>query len=158
MEMPHYVPKYFYLGDGINKVDLMDVYKLADVGVTLISSDDKNTVEDCVSNDKIDECIKALKTYMNNYISGGNYNNENMNNLVNCYKLLNSYPLGRELLSRTIHFKLWNKFLLNKGLSMDMINAFSKVHDDLKAIEQIGTTINKEAIMRNYNDSNTKRK
>lgn len=158
MEMPHYVPKYFYLGDGINKVDLMDVYKLADVGVTLISSDDKNTVEDCVSNDKIDECIKALKTYMNNYISGGNYDDENMNNLAKCYYLLNADLIGRELLFRTIHFKLWNKFLLNKGLSLDMINDFSKASDDLKTIEEIGTTINKEAAMRNYKDSNSKGK
>ena len=158
MEMPHYVPKYFYLGDGINKVDLMDVYKLADLAVELITSYYAYETDNSVSDDKTKECLDVLKSYINNYISGGNYNNENMNNLVNCYKLLDSYPLGRELLSRTIHFKLWNKFLLNKGISMDMINAFSKVHDDLKAIEQIGTTINKEANMRNYNDSNTKRK
>ena len=87
-----------------------------------------------------------------------NLNNDNMNNLVDCYNLLNTYLIGRELLFRTIYFKLWNKFLLNKGLSIDMIKAFSKAHDDLKTIELIGTTINKDAIIRNYNDSDSKRK
>ena len=45
-----------------------------------------------------------------------------------------------------------------KGLSLDMINDFSKASDDLKTIEEIGTTINKEAAMRNYKDSNSKGK
>ena len=91
-------------------------------------------------------------------IPEGSYDDENMNNLAKCYYLLNADLIGRELLFRTIHFKLWNKFLLNKGLSLDMINDFSKASDDLKTIEEIGTTINKEAAMRNYKDSNSKGK
>lgn len=157
MEMPHYVPEYFYLGDGINKVDLMDVYNLADIATTLIPTYD-DTVDDGINDDKVNMYLDALKAYMNNYISGGNYDDENMNNLAKCYYLLNADLIGRELLFRTIHFKLWNKFLLNKGLSLDMINDFSKASDDLKTIEEIGTTINKEAAMRNYKDSNSKGK
>ena len=157
MEMPHYVPEYFYLGDGINKVDLIDVYNLADIATTFIPTYD-DTVDDGINDDKVNMYLDALKAYMNNYISGGNYDDENMNNLAKCYYLLNADLIGRELLFRTIHFKLWNKFLLNKGLSLDMINDFSKASDDLKTIEEIGTTINKEAAMRNYKDSNSKGK
>lgn len=158
MGMPHYVPEYFYLGNGINKVDLMDVYKLADFAITLIPTFDDNKVEDCIGDDKINECIKLLKAHMDNYVSDGNYDNENMNNLAKCYYLLNADLIGRELLFRTIHFKFWNKFLLKKGLSPDIIMAFSKANEDLKMIEQIGTTINKEAVLRNYDNSNSKGK
>lgn len=157
MERPHYVSDYFYLGEGDNKVDLMDVYNLADLAISLLSKYDDNS-ENFIDDSKINECIRLLKAYIDNYVMSNNLNNDNMNNLVNCYNLLNTYLIGRELLFRTIYFKLWNRFLLNKGLSIDMIKAFSKAHDDLKTIELIGTTINKDAIIRNYNDSNSKKK
>lgn len=157
MERPHYVSDYFYLGDRDNKVDLMDVYNLADLAISLLSKYDDN-LENFIDDSKINECLRLLKAHIDNYVMSSNLNNDNMNNLVDCYNLLNTYLIGRELLFRTIYFKLWNKFLLNKGLSIDMIKAFSKAHDDLKTIELIGTTINKDAIIRNYNDSDSKRK
>lgn len=141
MDKPHYVPHYFYFNDGINKIDLMDAYNLADLAISLIPKEDK--IEDYIDDNKINKSINLLNIHMDNYILSDNHDNDQLNNLISCYNLINTYDIGKELLFKIIYFKLWNKFLLNKGLSPDIINSFTKAHDDLNKIECMGT-INQE--------------
>lgn len=155
MKKPHYVQDDFYLGDGVNKVDKMDVYNLADFAITLtpITEDEK---KNCfIDEKKVYTCISALRVCMENYVSYcGTENMEVMAKLFNCYTLLINDLIGKEYLFRIIYFKFFNQLLLLKGLPIESIKAFSKIHEDLEVIEQIGTVVNKEAVLRG-NDINS---
>lgn len=83
--------RYFYLEDGVNKVDLMDVCRLATFAVTLEPSGETNDVNGYCS---------ALNEYMIN-------NKDHI--LFNSYTLLDSDLMGKDVLYNNIGFCLCEK-------------------------------------------------
>lgn len=101
--------RYFYLEDGINKVDLMDVGRLASFALTL---------------EPLPEATENLGYSTALY----DYMNKNRDNfLFNSYSLLNSDSIGRELLCSNIRLCLLEKSFREEGASKDSIKAYVTV-------------------------------
>lgn len=112
--------RYFYLEDEgtkeVNKVDLMDVSRLASFSMSLVPFDDASEVAGRYN---------ALRDYMNKHKD---------NLLFDCYNLLTSYISGIELLYSNIHFCLYEKLFREEKATDDTINAFRVVVDDYHRI------------------------
>lgn len=107
--------RYFYLEDGVNKVDLMEVGAIASFAISLEATN---------MADMVTSHYEALCTYMNN----------NKNNILfNCFNLLNSDLLGRELLMSNIGICFFEKSFRENGADKDSINSyvsiFNKYHE-----------------------------
>ena len=101
--------RYFYLEDGINKVDLMDIGRLASFALTL---------------EPISEISESLGYAAALY----NYMNNNRDHLFfNSYSLINSDSMGRQLLCTNIELCLLEKSFRDDGASKDSIKAYVTV-------------------------------
>lgn len=101
--------RYFYLEDGVNKVDLMDVGRLASFAITL------EPLPEITENFGY---VTALYNYMNN-------NKDHL--LFNSYSLLNSDSKGKELLYSNIGLCVLEKSFREDGASKDSIKAYVTV-------------------------------
>ena len=101
--------QYFYLEDGNNKVDLMDLSRLSSLAVTLKPLEETTEVLGHAA---------ALYNYMDK-------NRDNF--LFNSYSLLISEPRSNELLCTNIHLCLLEKSFREKGASPETINAYVNV-------------------------------
>lgn len=109
--------RYFYLEDGINKVDLMDVGRLAAFALTLEPYTQINI-------SKGEGYVVALYNYMNK-------NKDNL--LFNSYNLINSDKSGKELLYTNIELCLLEQSFRKEGADENSIKKyvaiFKKYHE-----------------------------
>ena len=101
--------RYFYLEDGINKVNLMDIGRLATFALTL------------ESNPEIEESL-GYASALHNYMTS---NRDNL--LFNSYSLIISDTIGKQLLYTNIKLCLLEKSFREEGASKDSIKAYVTV-------------------------------
>lgn len=101
--------RYLYLEDGINKIDLMDVGRLVTFALTLEPHHEASVSLGYAT---------ALHYYMDK-------NRDNL--LFNCYSLISSDSVGKQLLYTNIELCLLEKSFRDEGASKDSIKAYVTV-------------------------------
>ena len=120
--------RYFYLEDGVNKVDLMDVGRLASFALNL---------------EPMPEATEAFGYAAALY----NFMDKNRDHLLfNSYSLLNTDSKGNELLCNNIRLCLLEKSFREDGASKDSIKSYVTV------VNQYHKLLNDNMVTYGYND------